>query len=96
MKIYLVLIKLDFYFITCFVIQYDLIDVHFKEPEFGLTLALLPASLLMMILAVWFVRREWKIAMVLVVVSQSHPPWRPSSMLMLLANSSATLQSFPI
>ncbi|KAJ5358414.1 uncharacterized protein N7496_010827 [Penicillium cataractarum] len=67
-EIYLVLIKLDFYFITVFVIQYDLIDVHFEGPEFALTLALLPASFLMMVLAVWFVRKEWKIAMIPVII----------------------------
>ncbi|KAJ5669255.1 hypothetical protein N7462_010325 [Penicillium macrosclerotiorum] len=67
-EVYLVLIKLDLYFITGFVIQYDLIDVHFQEPEFGLTLGLLLASFLMMILAIYFVRRENKIAMVMIIL----------------------------
>lgn len=69
-QIYLVLIKLDFYFITVFLVQYALIDVHFEEPEFALTSALLPASFLMMVLAIWFVRREWKAAMISVIVRQ--------------------------
>jgi hypothetical protein len=55
------------------VIQYGLIDVHFDEPEFALTMALLPASFLLMILAVWVVRREWKIAMIIVIVSRKSP-----------------------
>ncbi|KAJ5166355.1 uncharacterized protein N7482_005136 [Penicillium canariense] len=67
-EIYLVLIKLDFYFITVFIMQYDLIDVHFAEPEFALTLAILPASFIMMVMAVWSVRREWKIAMILIII----------------------------
>jgi hypothetical protein len=72
-QIYLVLIKVDFFFIAVFVIQYGLIDVHFDEPEFALTMALLPASFLLMILAVWVVRREWKIAMIIVIVSRKSP-----------------------
>jgi hypothetical protein len=70
-QIYLVLIKLDFYFIAVFVVQYGLIDVHFEEPEFALTMALLPASFLMMALAFWCVLRERKIGMIMVIVSQS-------------------------
>ncbi|KAJ5156088.1 hypothetical protein N7492_008891 [Penicillium capsulatum] len=57
-EIYLVLLKLDFYFLIAFIIQYNLIDVHFEEPESSLTWALIPAALIVMILSIYSVRRE--------------------------------------
>ncbi|KAF7718677.1 Uncharacterized protein PECH_001455 [Penicillium ucsense] len=68
-EVYLVLIKSKFYFITVFIIQYDLIDVHFQQPEFALTLAILPASFIMMALAIWAVRKEWTLATIFVILS---------------------------
>ncbi|CAG8030853.1 unnamed protein product [Penicillium salamii] len=67
-EIYLVLVKVAVFFIICFVLQYGLVDVHFEEPEFGLTMALLPATLLLMILGVYVVRfeRKWPMGFVIV------------------------------
>lgn len=70
-QIFLVLIKLNLFFLVAFIVQYDLIDVHFEEPEYALTLALIPAVLLVMILGIWFVRKEYKYAMVAVIVRNS-------------------------
>lgn len=62
--------KLDAFFIICFVLQYGLIDVHFIEPEFGLTMSIIPALTILMVLGVYFVRKEQKLLMILVVVSE--------------------------
>lgn len=59
----------------CFVLQYGLIDVHFKEPEFGLTMSIPPALTIGIILGVYFVRKEHKPLMLLAIVSDS--PIRP-------------------
>lgn len=72
-QIYLVLVKVAVFFIICFVLQYGLVDVHFEEPEFGLTMALLPATLLLMILGVYVVRFERKRPMGFVIVGDLLP-----------------------
>ena len=68
-QIYLVLIKLDFFFLTGFIIQYDLIDVHFMEPEYSLTMALIPVSLLVMVAGTYCVKSGLKLALMVVIVS---------------------------
>ncbi|RAH60374.1 hypothetical protein BO85DRAFT_485517 [Aspergillus piperis CBS 112811] len=65
---YLVLIKFDFFFLVGFIIQYDLIGVHFKEPEYSLTLALIPAALLVMTMGTYFVRREYRVPTAIIAV----------------------------
>ncbi|KAL5355923.1 hypothetical protein BJX96DRAFT_171119 [Aspergillus floccosus] len=67
-EIYLVLIKFDFYFLVGFIIQYNLVDVHFQEPEYSLTMALIPAALLLMTLGAYFVRREHRIVTILTAI----------------------------
>ncbi|KAH8429131.1 uncharacterized protein LDX57_006801 [Aspergillus melleus] len=67
-KIYVVLLKVDFYFIIGFILQYNLIDVHFDEPEYSLTMAIIPATLMVMFSGLYFVRSERKIAMICVIV----------------------------
>ncbi|CAG8147857.1 unnamed protein product [Penicillium olsonii] len=66
-EIYLVLVKVAAFFIICFVLQYGLVDVHYEEPEFGLTMALMPATFLLMILGVYVVRfeRKWPMGFVI-------------------------------
>lgn len=65
----MVLIKFDFFFLTGFIIQYDLIDVHFAEPEYSLTMALIPASLLVMVAGIYCVKSGLRVAMMVVIVS---------------------------
>lgn len=72
-QIYLVLLKFAPFFIISFILIYDLIDVHYQEPEFSLTMAIIPAALIHVGLAVYCVRRETYIGMSLVVVSL--PPY---------------------
>lgn len=61
-------IKLDLYFFLGFVVQYNLIDVHFDEPEFSLTTVLIPLTPIVLALAVHCVRHETKIGMIAIIV----------------------------
>ncbi|CDM35657.1 hypothetical protein DTO013E5_6463 [Penicillium roqueforti] len=63
-EIFLVLIKLLFYFLLGFIIQYNLVYVHFKEPEYTLTMFLIPASFIVMLLGIWLVQHERTIGVV--------------------------------
>ncbi|CAI7587079.1 unnamed protein product [Penicillium manginii] len=67
-EVFLVLTKLNFFFSVGFIIQYNLIDVHFEEPEYSLTMALIPVVFFAMILGIWFVRKEWKWAMIGIII----------------------------
>ncbi|KAJ5110099.1 hypothetical protein N7532_002744 [Penicillium argentinense] len=68
-KTFLVLTKINFFFSVGFIIQYNYIDVHWEEPEYSLTVALIPILILVMIFGIWFVRKEWKWAMIGIIVS---------------------------
>lgn len=68
-QVYLVILKFTPFFIICFILLYDLINVHYMEPEFSLTVSIIPAALIHVGLAVWFVRIETYIGMLLVLVS---------------------------
>ncbi|KAK1145024.1 hypothetical protein N8T08_004739 [Aspergillus melleus] len=67
-EIYVVLLKVDFYFIIGFILQYNLIDVHFDEPEYSLTMAIIPATLIVMFSGLYLVRSERKIATICVII----------------------------
>ncbi|KAJ5665466.1 uncharacterized protein N7477_007914 [Penicillium maclennaniae] len=57
-----VLFKLNFFFLVGFIVQYDLVDVHFEEPEYSLTRALIPISFIVTMIGIWAVRSERKIS----------------------------------
>lgn len=63
------LLKVDFYFIVGFILQYNLIDVHFDEPEYSLTMTLIPVTLIIMVAGIYCVRSERRVLMVCVSVS---------------------------
>ncbi|KAJ5796735.1 uncharacterized protein N7518_005275 [Penicillium psychrosexuale] len=67
-EIFLVLIKLLFYFLLGFIIQYNLVYVHFKEPEYTLTMLLIPASFIVMLLGIWLVQHERTIGVVCIII----------------------------
>lgn len=67
-QMYLVLIKLTFYFVFSFVIIYAFVNVHYAQPEFPLTLAVIPISLLQVGLAVYYTRTEAKLGMAATIV----------------------------
>ncbi|KAI9376527.1 hypothetical protein BJX61DRAFT_530822 [Aspergillus egyptiacus] len=67
-EIYIVLLKVDFYFIVGFILQYNLINVHFDEPEYSLTMALIPVTLIVMLSGLYFVRSERKIPTICITI----------------------------
>ncbi|CAG5159161.1 uncharacterized protein ALTATR162_LOCUS5444 [Alternaria atra] len=67
-QIYLVLLKITPYFVFAFIFIYDFIDVHYKEPEFSLTLSILPVTLIHVAIAVYCVRHERPIGMAFVLL----------------------------
>ncbi|KAF1840893.1 uncharacterized protein K460DRAFT_321489 [Cucurbitaria berberidis CBS 394.84] len=67
-QVYLVLMKFTVLFLTCFIIIYDFINVHYMEPEFSLTISIIPAALLHAVLAAYCVRVETAIGMALIML----------------------------
>ncbi|USP72783.1 hypothetical protein yc1106_00057 [Curvularia clavata] len=67
-QIYLVFLKYTPYFVLAFLLVYSLIDVHYAEPEFSLTMCIIPAILLHLALAVYCVRNEKRIAMSIILL----------------------------
>ncbi|KAJ5351252.1 hypothetical protein N7541_002051 [Penicillium brevicompactum] len=57
-EIFLVLIKVNFYFLIGFIVQYNLIYVHTKNLEWTLAMCLIPAAFICMLLGVYFVQHE--------------------------------------
>jgi hypothetical protein len=65
----LVLIRIEPYFFIAFVITYGIVNVHFVEPEFALTMALIPA--------IYFTRKENTFGAVIAVVRVPSFPQKP-------------------
>ncbi|GME43794.1 hypothetical protein GTA08_BOTSDO05354 [Neofusicoccum parvum] len=67
-QVFLVLMKLGVYFFIAFLVLYGVINVHYAMPEFGIVMALIPAALLQISLAVWCVRKEIYVGMAFVII----------------------------
>ncbi|KAJ5603330.1 hypothetical protein N7537_006286 [Penicillium hordei] len=67
-EIFLVLIKLLFYFLLGFIIQYNLVYIHFREPEYTLTMLLIPVAFIVMLLGIWVVQHERTIGVVAIII----------------------------
>ncbi|EOD43537.1 hypothetical protein UCRNP2_9767 [Neofusicoccum parvum UCRNP2] len=67
-QIFLVLMKLSFYFLVAFVIIYGFVDVHYEQPEFALTMAIIPAAMVQVLLSAYFTRRETRIGTAATIV----------------------------
>lgn len=52
------LLKLDFFVFVGFAVSYIILILRSNDPEFGITLALVPLTLLCLLLAFWALRRE--------------------------------------
>ena len=67
-QVLLVLVRIQPYFLIAFCITYGLINVHFVQPEFSLTMAIIPASAIVVLMTVIFVRSENTFGAVAVIV----------------------------
>jgi hypothetical protein len=57
------------YFYISFVALYGLVDVHFKQPEFTVTMVLIPLGLLHLVLVAYWTRLENTFGTILAIVS---------------------------
>ncbi|KAH4353979.1 hypothetical protein HBH98_013200 [Parastagonospora nodorum] len=67
-QVLLVLIRIEPYFLISFVITYGLVNVHFVQPEFGLTMALIPALAIQVALTIYFTRTENYIGAIIAIL----------------------------
>lgn len=57
-QVLLVLMRIEVYFLIGFVVLYALLPVHFQQPEFGLTFAMIPAVTIQVLLTILFTKSE--------------------------------------
>lgn len=67
-QIYITLLKFDFFFFLSFTVQFLVVVVDIKDVEFGLTVAALPVTVIVLILAGYWTRRESILGMIFTIV----------------------------
>ena len=69
-QIYITLLKFDFFLFLGFTIQFVVIVVDTSDPEFGLTIAAIPITIIILLMAGVWTRRESKAGMSVIIVSR--------------------------
>ncbi|RSM19565.1 hypothetical protein CDV31_001452 [Fusarium ambrosium] len=64
---YLVFLKISLLFVVLFVVVYGFVNVHYEEPEFGLTMSILPIVVIHAGVAAYCVTNEHKMGMFAVI-----------------------------
>ncbi|OAL01939.1 hypothetical protein IQ06DRAFT_219702, partial [Phaeosphaeriaceae sp. SRC1lsM3a] len=67
-QVLLVLVRIEPYFLIAFAMIFGLINVHFMQPEFSLTMALVPASVILVAMTIIFIRKENTIGAVIAII----------------------------
>lgn len=68
LQVFLVLIKLNLYFLIGFIVQYVLIYVHVYGLEYILTMLLIPTAFFSMLIGVYFIQHELKFGVIGILV----------------------------